>query len=128
MDPEQLHYDAALRRIHWITLALGAGGMLFCVFWRGWKWGLAYLLGGAASYLNFRWLKRLVEGLGPAPRVRLRPKFAIIMGLRYLVLAAGAYVIVNFTSLSLPAALAGLFVPVAAVILEIIFELIYART
>jgi hypothetical protein len=50
------------------------------------------------------------------------------MGLRYLLLAAGAYVIVNFTSLSLPAALAGLFVPVAAVILEIVFELIYASS
>jgi hypothetical protein len=33
---------------------------------------------------------------------------------------------VTFTSLSLPAALTGLFVPVAAVILEIVFELIYA--
>jgi hypothetical protein len=50
------------------------------------------------------------------------------MGLRYLLLAAGAYAIVNFTSLSLPAALMGLFVPVAAVILEIVFELIYASS
>lgn len=126
MDPEQAHFDAALRRITRATFALAAGGCIFCLVWRGWKWGLAYLLGAAASHLNFRWLKRLVEGLGPAPRVRLSPKFAIIMGLRYLVLAAGAYVIVNFTSLSLPAALAGLLVPVAAVILEIVFELVYA--
>jgi len=128
MDPEQAHYDAALLRITRITVILTAGGSLFCWFWRGWKWGAAYLLGATASYLNFRWLKRLVEALGPAPRVRLSPRFAVIMGLRYLVLAAGAYVIVNFTSLSLPAALAGLLVPAAAVILEIIFELVYART
>jgi hypothetical protein len=67
-----------------------------------------------------------VEALGAALTARRSPKFAILIGLRYLLLAAGAYVIVNFTSLSLPAALVGLFVPVAAVILEITFELIYA--
>jgi len=41
-----------------------------------------------------------------------------------VLLGAGAYAIVNFTSLSLPAALIGLFVPVAAVIMEIVFELV----
>ena len=126
MDPEQAHFDTAMARITLLTGVLIAGGTLFCFFWRNWKWALAYLLGSAASYMNFRWLRRIVEALGPAPRVKIRPRFAMIMGLRYLGLAAGAYVIVNFTSLSLPAALAGLFVPAAAVILEIVFELLYA--
>jgi hypothetical protein len=126
MDPEQAHYQAALRRITRGTAALAAAGCLACLILRGWKWGVAYLLGAAASAMNFRWLKRMVDSLGAAPRRRLSPKFAILMGLRYLLLAAGAYAIVNLTSLSLPAALAGLFVPVAAVILEIVFELIYA--
>ena len=66
-----------------------------------------------------------VDALGAKLTARPSPKFAILIGLRYLLLGAGAYVIVNFTSLSLPAALIGLFVPVAAVILEIIYELIY---
>jgi hypothetical protein len=51
-----------------------------------------------------------------------------MLGLRYLILGAAGYVILNYSSLSLAAAMAGLFVPVAAVILEILFELIYART
>jgi hypothetical protein len=34
----------------------------------------------------------------------------------------------NFSALSLAAAALGLFVPVAAVILEILFELVYAGT
>ena len=126
MDLEQALSDRALRRITRGMIALAAAGCLACVILRGWKWGLAYLLGAAASCLNFRWLKRVVDSLGGAPRRRLSPKFAIFMGLRYLLLAAGGYVIVNFTSLSLPAALAGLFVPVAAVVLEIVYELIYA--
>ncbi len=95
------------------------------MLWKGWTWAVAYLLGAAASYLNFHWLKRVVDALGGTAEARPSPRFAILIGLRYLLLGAGAYVIVNFTSLSLPAALIGLFVPVAAVILEIIFELIY---
>jgi hypothetical protein len=128
MDPEQAHFETALRRIDRVTAALIVIGCLACLILRGWKWGLAYLLGAAASHLNFRWLKRVVDSLGVASRRRPGAKFAILMALRYLLLAAGAYVIVNFTSLSLPAALAGLLVPVAAVILEIVYELIYASS
>ena len=124
MDPEQALFDAALVRIARATAALAAAGCLVCLVLRGWKWALAYLLGAAASYLNFRWLKRVVDVLGAALTARPSPKFAILIGLRYALLATGAYVIVNFTSLSLSAALIGLFVPVAAVILEIVFELV----
>jgi len=127
MDPEQTLFEAALRRIARGTVALAAAGCLVCLILRGWRWAAAYLLGAAASYLNFRWLKRVVDALGGALTARPSPKFAILIGLRYLLLGAGAYVIVNFTALSLPAALIGLFVPVAAVIQEIIFELIYGR-
>ncbi|HXM46041.1 MAG TPA: ATP synthase subunit I [Bryobacteraceae bacterium] len=126
MDPEQAFYESALRRLTRGMAALTAAGCLACLILRGWRWGLGYLLGAAASCLNFRWLKRVVDSLGGTPGRRLSPKFAVLMGLRYLLLAAGGYVIVNFTSLSLPAALAGLLVPAAAVILEIVFELIYA--
>lgn len=126
MDPDQALYDVALRRITRASAALAGGGCLVLLLWKGWRWAVAYLFGAAASYLNFRWLKRLVEALGGGmARTRPSPRFAILMGLRYLILAAGAYVIVTFTSLSLAAALTGLFVPVAAVILEIIFELVY---
>ena len=125
-DHPPARFEAALRRISRGSAGLAATGALLFLILRGWRWGLAYLLGAAASYLNFHWLKRVVEALGAAITARRSPKFVILIGLRYLVLAAGAYVIVNFTSLSLPAALVGLFVPVAAVILEIIFELIYA--
>jgi hypothetical protein len=53
---------------------------------------------------------------------------AVFLGLRYLLLGAGGYAILNFSALSLAAAAVGLFVPVAAVILEVLFELIYAGT
>ena len=127
MAPEQAHFETALRRIARGTVVLAAAGCLACLILRGWRWAVAYLLGAAASYLNFRWLK-VVDALGAALAARPSPKFAILIGLRYVLLGAGAYAIVNFTSLSLPAALIGLFVPVAAVIVEIVFELIYASS
>jgi len=126
MDPEQALFETALGRIARGTAALAAAGCLVCLILRGWRWAVAYLLGAAASYLNFRWLKRVVDALGGALAARPSPRFAILIGLRYLLLGAGAYAIVNLTPLSLPAALIGLFVPVGAVIAEIVFELVYA--
>jgi len=126
-DTEQSHFDTALARIARGTAALAAAGCLACLVFRGWRWGFAYLLGAGASYLNFRWLKRVVDTLGGARAARPSPKFAILIGLRYALLGAGGYAIVNFTSLSLPAALIGLFVPATAVIGEIIFELFTNR-
>jgi hypothetical protein len=123
-DAEQKLFDSALRRIDRMSVVLAAAGCVGCLIWRGWKGGVAFLLGAAAALTYFRWLKRLVNSLGGTAETRHSKKFAVIVGLRYLLLAAGAYVIVNFTPLSLPAALIGLLVPVAAVILEIIFELV----
>jgi len=127
-DSEQALFETALRRIAAASAVLAVAGCLVCFVWRGWKWAFGYLLGAAASHLNFRWLKRVVDSLGQVSGRRPGWKFAVLMGMRYLLLAAGAYVIVDFTPLSLPAALAGLFIPVAAVILEIVFELIYASS
>ncbi len=128
MDLDQVFYVRAVGRILRILLVIGAAGALAAFVLGGWSWGAGFLAGAGASYLNFHWLRQTVESLGrgapPKPRVRA----AILLGLRYLLLASGAYAILRFSSLSLPAALVGLFVAVAAVIAEIIFELIYAGT
>ena len=51
----------------------------------------------------------------------------VLYHLRYLLLGCGAYVILRYSSISMAAALAGSFVSAAAVIVEILFELTYAR-
>jgi hypothetical protein len=51
----------------------------------------------------------------------------VILPLRYVLFGAGGYVIVKYFRVDVMAALVGLFVAVAAVMVEIIFELIYAR-
>jgi hypothetical protein len=123
--------DRAVARIERWTLALALAGAAAGSLALGWRWGAAFLLGAMTSWVNFRWMKRFVAALGQAataPKKPPRKRVAVVFGMRYLLLAAGAYVIVNYSGLSLAAALAGLFVSVAAVVIEILFELIYAGT
>jgi hypothetical protein len=64
-DPGQAHFETALAPHRPCDGRAGRRGLrALCLFWRGWKWAVAYLLGAAASYLNFRWLKRVVDALG----------------------------------------------------------------
>jgi hypothetical protein len=129
MDPDELFLDRALRRIQALMAILSAAGMIASALYGGWRWMAGFLLGAAASWINFRWLQQMVNALGQAARKKLpKARVAIFLGLRYLLLGAGGYVILNYSALSLVAALIGLFVPVAAVILEVLFELIYAGT
>ena len=108
---------------------LGFAGAATAAVYGGWQWATGFVLGAAASYLNFRWLTQLVNALGQAAQSKpTKKRIAVLLGLRYLLLGTAGYVILNFSALSLAAALFGLFVPVAAVILEILFELAYART
>ena len=124
---DEAYFATAVARIGRWMAVLAAAGTLGLLVWRGWPWAGGFLLGAAASYLNFRWLKQVVEALGGAGGKPPRARVAVVLGLRYLLLGAAGYVILNFSALSLAAALAGLFVAVAAVILEILFELVYAR-
>jgi hypothetical protein len=124
MQTDEELLGRALARIHRAMAGIGAGGSLGLLAFVGWAWGAGFAIGAAVSWLNFRWLKQVVDALGgKRPKARL----AIFMGLRYLLLCGGAYAIVKYSNISLSAALAGLFVAVAAVIVEILFQLIYAR-
>ena len=128
MTADDGFFAPAVERIFRWMAWLAAAGTLAALALGGWRAAAGFLAGSLASYLNFRWLKRLVEALGRSasgkpPRARV----AVFLGLRYVLLAAGGYVILKSSVVNLPAALAGLFVSVAAVILEIIFELVYAR-
>lgn len=123
--PDDRFYDRALERIARLMFALGAGGTLAAWGWRGWEWGAGFALGSGASWLNYRWLKNIVDTLaGRRPKSK---RVAILAGLRYLLLGGGAYVILRYSKISVAAALAGLFVSAAAVIIEILIELLYAR-
>jgi hypothetical protein len=125
MTPDDRFYDRALERIGRGIAVFAAVGTLAALAWRGWPGAMGFALGAAVSWINYRWIRRAVGSLGSMRPARTR--VAVLAGLRYLILGAGAYVILRFFKISVPAALAGLFVPAAAVIVEMVFQLVYAR-
>ena len=125
--PDEDWFRQAAERMVRLMAFLAAAGTLSAFLFRGWAWAAGFAAGAAISWLNFSWLKRLTEALGGAGGKRLRRASAVFLGSRYLLLGGLAYVILRFSSISLPAVLTGLFVSVAAVIVEILFELTYGR-
>jgi hypothetical protein len=110
-----------IRRLMAILAVLGAGA---CFAWSG-KSGAMSFLGGAALSATSLWsLQKLVnlfsaEKPGPLP--------VAFLTLRFLMIAGVAYVIVRTYEVFLPAVALGLLLSVAAITLEALYELIYAR-
>lgn len=118
----------ATERLGWWILCIALLGTAGAAYWGGWRWALGFLLGATASYWNFRVLRKIVDRLaaaagagGPPPKSRV---FRVL--LRFLLLGLGAFAILNYSEVSVTAALIGLFVSAAAVLVEILFELAFA--
>jgi hypothetical protein len=115
-------YERFSRRVQWIVLVLGLAGALCFSAARGIRSGAAFLIGAAISFTSLWGWQRVVDGLGPNPRKRASSFFV----LRQMAFVAAAWVIIKFLRLNVAAAAVGLLVSGAAVILELIYEMIYA--
>jgi len=120
---ENEFYDRVVRRLSRMIPALGLIGAISVAVLRGIPSGFAFLIGAAVSFASFWGWRHLVDAFGPNPKKR-NPAFFVF---RMVALAAGAWVIIKFLGLNVAAAALGLLVSAAAFVLEIIFELIYAR-
>ena len=125
-----MNTEAAMRRIYLDMAVLGVAGAAILLVWKGWWFAAGFAAGAALSGLNFHWLKGAVDVLAakfisPAPDSR-RPsprRVAAKFILRYALIGAAGYVIFRSSMVSLGAFLGGLFVFVAAVLVEMIYEL-----
>ena len=125
-------YAGALNRIRKFMLALAP--ILTVIAWA--KFGrfatLGFLLGCVISYLNFHWLKSGVSHL--ADRATNTGKAQSSTGtiarflLRYALLGGAAYAILTSFPASLRGLFAGLFLPVAAIVCEAVYEVYAAVT
>jgi len=120
-DPE--FYSQALRRIGVMILALGTAGAGAVTSLRGFRMGLAFLIGALFSYASFWGWQHIVLALSPGAKKQRPWRFVI----RIVLFGGLACVIIKFLGLNVAAAVTGLLVSGAAVILEIVYELIYAR-
>jgi ATP synthase I subunit len=123
----------AQQRVEYWTLALGAAGALVSGFAWGWAESGALGLGAALSWLNYRWLKQGVAAFAAAAatqsgaeKVRIPRRVYVRFFGRYALLLAALYAILTGSRLPGLAFLCGLFALVAAVLLEMLYELVRA--
>jgi len=121
---DEAFYDRFIRRVSWIILALALAGSAALALVKGASIGLAFLVGAMVSYASFWGWRQVVDAVTPAPRKRSSFPFV----LRILLLFVLAYAIIRFLGLNVAAAALGLLVSAAAVLLDLIYELINART
>jgi hypothetical protein len=107
-------------------LVLGAASVVTGTAFFGWRIGLGFAVGGAVSFLNFYWLKKVVAGVAsltirsgtPVSSSKIVRRFL----LRYFLMAMAAFVILTVSRDSLYGFFAGLFLPVAAMLCEAGYE------
>lgn len=106
--------------------ALGMVALVTALTMFGWRIAMGFALGGLIAYLNFRWLEKGVGRLGeitvqastPASGRGIMHRFL----LQYLLLAVVAFVILSVSRESVYGLFAGLFLPVAAMLCEAVYE------
>jgi uncharacterized membrane protein len=119
-------YSRVLERIYKFMFVLGAAAVVTALAMLGWRIAVGFALGGAVSFLNFYWLKKVVAGVAAAATRsgtttssrRVVQRFL----LRYFLMALAAFVILTVSRDSLYGFFAGLFLPVAAMLCEAGYE------
>ena len=118
--------SGALRRIRTFMLVWAAGGTIAVALLRDWRVAAGLLIGCALGYVNFEWLKSAVVAIADRitrmERAHGGSRIVVRFLLRYGLLAAAAYVIFKISRASLHGFLTGIFLPVAAIFTEAIYE------
>ena len=123
-EADDRFYTRAVERMSRWTMWLAAAGVVVASVGWGWRAGIGFGLGAAASWTMIRWQRHFVEALSGAPA---RGHILALAAMRYLLLGGGLYVIFRFSRAGLMAALVGLFVSTAAVLAEGVFELLHGK-
>jgi ATP synthase I chain len=119
-------YSGALARISNFMVALGLLSTCICWFLYGWSIAAGLACGCVIAYLNFYWMKRVVNALADraseSGEVQSSRGVVLRFLLRYVLMGLAAYVIFSVSPASLNGLFAGLFLPVAAIACEAAYE------
>jgi ATP synthase I chain len=126
---EERFYSNALNRIGRFMFVTGMLAMVVVLWTFGMRYAIGFTLGCAIAFVNFYWLKQAVSGFvdRAAGAAKSQSGSGIVARflLRYVLIAVGAYAILTVSPASLNGLLAGLFLPVAAILCEAAYE-VYA--
>jgi ATP synthase I subunit len=129
MPDDEAFYAAAERRIEYLTIGIGAAAAICVGIVWGVRAGAGVAVGAFLSWINFRWMKQGIAALArlstqqnvEKPRIP-KTAYAKLLG-RYALLIVAAYVILRGFRSMAASLLGGLFVGVAAVLVELIGQL-----
>jgi hypothetical protein len=120
-------YDVAIARVpRWIVV-LGLLGTGVAGRMGGFPWAGAFFAGSIAAWVNYKLIERAVNRLGQlATSGTGKPQKArgFRMFIRFAFFVLGAFVILRVSGMNIVAALCGLLVCPAAVLVEIFYELL----
>ena len=121
---ENNFYARVYRRLIVLVAALAVAGTVAAAIWYGVIMALSFLAGAAIAALNLHWLKITIEAMGGQLPDKVRSARGVVVRflLRYLLIAAAAYVIFKSTANTLYGFFAGLSVPVGAILIEAVNE------
>jgi hypothetical protein len=133
VDPER-----QIARIPRLIAILGVVGTGVAGLFGGFGYAGAFFIGAGAAYFNFKLVERVVTGLtqrvaesakaGGGQAAKAPKMFGIRMAIQFGLFVLGTFVILRLTGFNVVLALMGFFVCPAAVILEILYELIYGHS
>ena len=117
--------DRALPRIRRFMIALSGGGAVLSLFF-GWRVTAGFVIGAVISYINQRSLERGIAALGERITNQQSSErgggIVLQAAMRYVLIAAGAYVIFNVSLAALYGFLGGVCLPFAAIACEVAVE------
>lgn len=113
-------YAALVARLSKFIVAIGVTGAIVAAIQWGANHAAGFALGAIGAFFNVRWLANaLLSPKGPA---------GVVLALRFGILGGGVYVILKIFEIAPVSILAGLLSASLAAVLEVLFQLFYART
>ena len=118
------HFERALARLPQWILMLGVAGTVVSGSFFGLASGGGFLTGSLAAYLNFRAVERVVDRVARQATENRSGGAARWMFAQFGCLVLGGFVILRYSGFNMAAAFCGFLVCPAAVVLEILYELV----
>jgi hypothetical protein len=123
-ETEEAFYADVYRRLVTIMVALGVTGTIRAGIWYGPLMAATFFAGSVIAVLNFHWLKHTIEAMGGRLPSRARSAWGVVLRflLRYILIAAAAYVILKGNTSIAYGFFAGLAIVAGAIVIEAMYE------
>ncbi len=127
----EIDFDKGIARIPPLILVLAVAGTGVAGWFGGLRYAAAFFVGAGAAWFNFRLLERFVNRLGElaaeaakTPSAKPVKASGVRVFIQFALFVLGAFVILRISGFNVLAALYGFLVCPAAVMVEILYELI----